>query len=519
MPYGFATDRWADLGNASVYRHDNGADTYEIFNFMITQPEVNHIFDNYRRGRKSFSVRNAYNRSLTRYYEKMRDGAKGLGLYRNIYRDVALEQGLNADDLWTYAAQNFFPEAVLSASMVFDHFTMITARPEAGEHFKDAAGVMRATASSMANNPPAASLIVPNGATGYLENVGFGGKPVENGLSDNKGEYDSEYTVNAGSYYEKAVISMLMTESVDNFISSSLGDFTDSRYRAVSIADLFPEGYRRFLANSLTGDDFIKGARVALKTPGGAADVDAEKYPTKGMGFTTWYGATPQSCFPGAGSTICGTYGAEGSAPFGGLAPKDVAAIDPQIGYEQQKFFIAWTMLYIFENQEEVWRNQLRLWELGVDSNPDLGTNRMELHLPDGRTYVARYYGKETIFGKTVQKGIAARVLEYANGLLNDAYETNPGADLDGDGTPEWYTAKTNPATGLPIVKFDSAMQPVTQGGGSANCSATDSTGCTCADNRACMKLKEYQTIPHYLRQASGAYGYDLTPKSKGIYP
>ena len=24
VPYGFATDGWADLGNLSVYRHDNG---------------------------------------------------------------------------------------------------------------------------------------------------------------------------------------------------------------------------------------------------------------------------------------------------------------------------------------------------------------------------------------------------------------------------------------------------------------------------------------------------------------
>ncbi|HZO12567.1 MAG TPA: hypothetical protein VFB62_04895, partial [Polyangiaceae bacterium] len=39
VPYGFATDRWADLGNASVYRHDNGADVYEIFDFLSTQQE------------------------------------------------------------------------------------------------------------------------------------------------------------------------------------------------------------------------------------------------------------------------------------------------------------------------------------------------------------------------------------------------------------------------------------------------------------------------------------------------
>ncbi len=519
VPYGFATDTWADLGNASVYRHDNGADNYEIFNFMITQPEVNHIFDNYRRGRKSFAIRNAYNRSLTRYYEKMRDGAKGLGLYRNIYRDIALEQNLNPDDLWNYAAQNFFPDSVLAASMVFDHFTMITARPEAGPHYKDTAGVLRATAGSNANTPPATKLIVPNGATGLLETVSFGGKPVENALADNQGEYDSEFTLNAGSYYEKAGVAMLLTESVDNFISSTLGDFEDARYRSVSIADLFPEGYRRFIANALTGDDFVKGARISLKSDGGDPEVDASQYPTKGLGFTSWYGATPVSCFPGAGSTICRAYGQDNTTPFGAVQPTAVAAIDPQISYEQQKFFIAWTMLYLMENQQQNWLDQMRLWELGTDADPNLGANRMEFHYADGKTYVARYFGKETIFGKTVQKGIGARVLEYANSLLKDAYVTTAGSDLDGDGTPEWYLPAVDPKSGAALVKYDPAMQPVTTNGGTANCSATDNSGCTCADNQACMKLKQYVTIPFYLREAVSAYGLDLTPASKALFP
>ncbi len=520
VPYGFATDTWADLGNASVYRHDNGADNYEIFNFMITQPEVNHIFDNYRRGRKTFAIRNAYNRSLTRYYEKMRDGAKGLGLYRNIYRDIALSQNLNPDDLWNYAAQNFFPDAVLGASMVFDHFTMIAARPEAGAHYADTAGILRATAGSNSNTPPATKLIVPNGATGLLETVSFGGKPVENALATNEGpDYNVEYTLNAGSYYEKAGASMLLTESVDNFISSTLGDFEDARYRSVSIADLFPEGYRRFIANTLTGDDFIKGARVSLKAAGGDPEVDAEQYPTKGLGFTSWYGATPVSCFPGAGSTICRAYGQDNTTPFGAVQPTAVGVIDPQQGYEQQKFFIAWTMLYLMENQQQNWLDQMRLWELGVDADPNIGTNRMEFHSADGKIYVARYFGKETIFGKSVQQGIAARVLEYANSLLKDAYVTTPGPDLDGDGTPEWYLPATDPKTGVALVKYDAAMQPVTTGGGTPNCNATNNSGCTCADNHACMTLQQYLTIPYYLREAVSAYGLDLTPASKGLYP
>ena len=44
-----------------------------------------------------------------------------------------------------------------------------------------------------------------------------------------------------------------------------LDDFTDPRYRAVSIADLFPDGYRRWLANNLTNDIEIKAPRVAAQ--------------------------------------------------------------------------------------------------------------------------------------------------------------------------------------------------------------------------------------------------------------
>ena len=78
---------------------------------------------------------------------------------------------------------------------------------------------------------------------------------VENKLCEDCGEYDVDYTMNAGSYYDKVNAPYLMAESVDNFISDSRLDFVDSRYRSVSLADLFPDGYRRWLANTLTDDD------------------------------------------------------------------------------------------------------------------------------------------------------------------------------------------------------------------------------------------------------------------------
>ena len=507
VPYGFATDRWADLGNASVYRHDNGADQYEIFNFFITQQEVGHIFDNYRRGRHSFSIKAAANRTLTRYNEKMRDGAKGLGLYRNIYRTVAEEAQSDADELWAYAVKNFFPSPILAAGMVFDHFGRVLARPEPGPHYKEeATGVMRSMESKFSNAAVTTLFSVPNGATGYYGNVAYGGKLVENQLADDKGEYDAEYTTNVGSYYDKMYVAMLMTESVDNFISSSLGDFTDARYRSVSLADLFPDAFRRMLGNALTGDDALKGARVATDA-NGAIKVDADQFPQQAIGWTSWIGDTPKACFPGNGSTICQSISKDSQTSFGGQNLKDTAPIDPQIGWEQQKFLIAWTMMYLPENQKQGWLDMLRVYQLGEDASPTVAA-RIEFHDPSGKTYVARSYGQEELWGKKVEKGIAARVLQYANELLVKAYMTTDGPDLNGDGAPDWYHAVLN-AQGQPQVRYDTNYDPV------PTCGPKVITGCKCTSNGACLKLQNYVEVPFFLRQAVFAYGLDgLHPKA-----
>ncbi len=520
FPYGFATDRWADLGNLSVYRHDNGADPYEIFNFLITQQEVGHIFDNYRRGRQTFSVRAAAARTLTRFNEKLRDGAKGMGLLKNYYRDFAVAMGYNFDQLWPSVAPLFFRENMLASGLVFDHFTRIASRPEAGPHYKDSKGgspVLRSEVDAQGQLGDTV-LYVPNGATGVYRNVSWGGRPVENKLAGDQGEYSSEITVNAGSYYDKMWASMLFTESVDNFISDSRQDFVDARYRAVSLADLFPDGYRRFLANALTGDDFIKGVRVAAHTNEKPV-LDDEGYPAQGFGWTTWWGTTPQACFAGEGSTICSSYGT-GSGPFEPYLPAKVNVIDPQIGWEQQKFFIAWTMLYLPENQQQKWIDMLRMWELGEDADPGF-ENRIEFHYPAGKVYVAKTYGRETLFGKTVEKGVAARVLEYANTLLSQGYDCDDGPDLNGDGKPDWFLPKFNEKTGEPLVKFDKTVSGIQEGyvypNGVDGCNAKDNSGCTCTANRACMELEKYVEVPFFMRQTMTAYQLPQ-PAVKGLY-
>jgi len=515
VPYGFATDRWADIGNVSVYRHDNGADAYEIFNFMATSQEVNHIFDNYRRGRTRFSVRSAANRTLTRFNMKMRDGAKGLGLQKNFLEDIALQVGNDADDLWAFAVSTWYQSNAVASSQVFDHFTRMMARPEAGDHVYVSGDevnghrILRSVEDNYATNPTF-GVTIPTGATGRFGDISLGGKLVENKLASDQGEYDTDFTMDCGQYYEKLSTAMLMTESVDNFISASRSDFVDPRYRAVSIADLFPEGYRRWLANNLTGDEFLKGARVASDDQGMPL-TDADGYPDGPIGYITWWTDPPQVCYPSNGTNVCTVYAATGN-PTDTAVPAHAALLDPQVGWEQQKFLIAWTMLYLPENEKMHWLDMLRLWELGVDADPDLGNNRIEFHNPTGKVYVAKTFGKEDILGETVQRGIAARVLGYANQLLQQAYETTGGPDLDGDGQPDWYVPTYDPNTGQPIVRFDPTVT-----GAPANCNATDNSGCRCASNRACMLLSRYVSVPAYLREAMEAYQLGL-PDQRGIY-
>jgi hypothetical protein len=520
VPYALGSDEWSDLGNVSVYTHDNGADTYEIFNFLVTQQEVMHIFDNYRRGRQDFSVRGAVERAYDRYDVKLRDGAKGLTLFKNIYEDYSLEIGYDFSGYWDAIAPDWFKDNIIASAHVFDHFARKTFRPESGPHFFSEWGgdpVLR-SAEDPLGDPTKTEVVVPNGATGYAGNVSFGGRPIENRFADNMGEYDFYFITNAGSYYDKINAAMMLTESVDNFISDTRQDFVDARYRATSIADLFPDGYRRLLAQVLTGDDLIKGPRVAA-TDTGIPQVDKEGFPAQGLGWTSWWGDKVQACFPAEGTTACSIYGL-GSGTLDPLAPKNTAVLDPQVGFEVQKFFIAWTLAYLPENQKQNWIDMLRIWQVGeLLGDPPL--NRIEFHYPEGKSWVAMRYGTEEIFGKTVERGIAARILQYANELLVQAYETTDGPDQDNDGAPDWYLPVISDDTGLPLVRYDPTIAAIdgewVYPEGDERCNADDNSGCTCSDNRACVLLQRYVEVPAYLYMALRDFGF-IQPEQKGLY-
>jgi hypothetical protein len=515
-PYTFASDSWADIGNVSVYRHDNGADLYEIFNFLITEKEMSYIFDKYRRGRSDFSIKAAADRGLYRYDEKIKEGAKGLAFLKNIISQKAVSGVWDEESgsFVTYNPEDYFYKIIadwygghietniLASTYAFDFFARELARPESGYHGyaaveDDEDNILRSVWDGGNFSFEYVYVDIPNGPTSYWGMMSPGGQLLENSMAEDQGEFDRDYILNCGSYYDKANVAMLLTESVDNFISSSRTDFYDPRFRSASLADLLPDGYRRLIANALTNDEYIKGPRLAADATGNLL-VDADWFPAEAIGWTSWWGETPVSCFPVDGKNTCGDFASDN---FETLVPEYTVPVDSQIGWEQQKFLIAWTLLYLPENQMQDWVNQLHVYDLGVDADPTF-TNRIELHHPEAPVYVARTYGREDIFGRTVQKGIAARVLEYADGLLAKSYETTV-VDIDNDGVVDWHEPVLN-ANGLPIVLYDSRIDyPASPD----TCNTVDNSGCTCEDNRTCVLLKDYLSVPAYLRQAIEAYG------------
>ncbi|HET6283158.1 MAG TPA: hypothetical protein VFH73_19525, partial [Polyangia bacterium] len=361
------------------------------------------------------------------------------------------------------------------------------------------------------------------------------------------GDYDSEYIQNAGSYYDKIHSAIMFALSEDRFISQSRRDFYDARFRATGLADVLPDGFRRVIANALTGDRSILGPRVMTDAAGAPLldtsnpamlDPLARRYPKTPLGWVSfWPPAGPEVCFPTDGRNVCSNYaGDDNLAP---LMPVNTAVVDPQVGWEVQKFVIAWTVALITANEKTQWTDMMRIWRLGQNSSPDI-TPRIEWQDPtSGETYYARAMGTECLFGnaasncaggKVVQKGIAARVLEYANQLTAAGYKLDtvrfPATATTATGFNAFGRAMVvRHPDGTPVIKGDPGIRNISPDGTMlipiAECDQNITPGCTpltATQNQAAHELVGYKSVPDFLWQVEMTTGWFNTPGIRGIF-
>jgi hypothetical protein len=498
-PYMFGSDNYADIGNLPVLRHDNGADAYEVTHYLMNEYEDRYLFDDYRRNRTTFSLKNAFMRGVERYNDKLKEITKGFALYNELFQATGqfeqLTSGTNADGLLKASA--------LASTLVFDHFTRILTRPNSGAHFGDTALspfkdlILRSTDQLPAVNTMMStiSLMVPDGSTGVGSDVAWGGRLLNNGYDPSKGYYQIDYDYNVGSYYDKTLAINMLTDSEDRFISESRDDFVDGRYRNTSFATLFPDGMRRLLANSLTEDDDIKGWRVASTK--GKPNVDANGALTQPMGFTSWWPKdAPQVCWPKDGRLQCQEFPA--GTVVANDTPKESIALDPEDGFEIDKFTAFFSMLNLAESWKLNWVDMMRVWQVGADTAPGFpDSETIAWRDPlSGQLFIAHGYGTEVIGGKTVQRGIAARVLEWMNTLTAKAYALDTTVvNQTGELAVKRYADNTACPPGVDYC----VGQPVQ------------------ADAAFAIRATNYKSVIDYLHEISSQLGF-FGPSWRGVY-
>ncbi|HYQ17686.1 MAG TPA: hypothetical protein VEQ58_18060, partial [Polyangiaceae bacterium] len=448
----------------------------------------------YRRNRSSFSLKNAFMRGYNRYNSKLKELTKGFGLFSELF------SATNLLDRYTTApdADGLLRPNAIAASMVFDHFTRMLTRPNSGAHFIDDSydprtvatpgifQVFRSTDQQLDVNSPAQNtpmqLLVPDGSQGIGTDLVYGGRPLFNQLDRSKGYYAVQYDAWVGSYYDKTIVADMLTDCEDRFISQSRDDFADGRYRNISFATIFPEGVRRLLAAALTEDQTSLGWRVETKD--GVPVVGDDLSPSASMGYRSfWPKDGPEVCWRRSGSVICKEYPSE--TVVDDQAPQASTPIDPEIGFEVQKFLVFSALVNLPESYKEDWIDLMRIFRVGTDSAPTFEPAQQATWVDplSGQSYVAHRYGYETIDGLDVDRGIAARMLDWANILAAEAYETDGKDDLTGQLT---YVRGTD---GQPVLK----------------------------SQRFANRLKSYQGLLDFMQEVSGAFGFPA-PNWRGVF-
>jgi hypothetical protein len=278
----------------------------------------------------------------------------------------------------------------------------------------------------------AINLTVPDGSQGIGTDLVFGGRPLNNQLDRTKGYYATQYDTWVGSYYDKTLVAYMLTDCEDRFISVSRDDFSDGRYRNISFASIFPDGVRRLLGAALTEDAESLGWRVESNK--GTPVLQDNQSPSASMGYRSfWPKDGPEVCWRRSGSLICREYPSEDASDI--AAPKESLAVDPEIGFEVQKFLVFFGLANLADSYKQDFIDQMRLYRVGTNFAPNFPKEEQATWVDplSGQSYVAHRYGYEKVDGRTVDRAIAARMLDWMNTLTMEAYETN-GTDPDTNG-------------------------------------------------------------------------------------
>jgi hypothetical protein len=399
--YMFSSDEYADSGNVPSFSYDAGADAYEQIRFLESQYENRYILDAFRRNRVQFNSADVSARIQAHYLDAIQQITKSFAFGALLDDDPAAPSAAFLQD------GNFGPLGVAS-SVAFDLFARILTRPDPGSYCN--ADECGAGSPYGVDVPIFVADPAPTSANKYDFRVALGeGRFLHNDFDYGKGYWWSDYQKQVGSYYDKIFATYYLAEAFDTFISNSKEDFVDSRYKNVSFATIYPEQVRRLFANLLTGD----WESFAPWTVAGQGTPEVK------LSYPRWF-----------------------DAKSWGTRPQGAKIVDPNWGFNEQLYMMVWGAMFFPTNWSMSWINDARITALGQDQVFWPAAETYTYFDPaSGITYRAHAIGTESVFGVDHEKGIGARMLEFANKLVMYAYKVETDAQgnviLNANGTPK----------------------------------------------------------------------------------
>lgn len=412
--YMFSSDEFSDTGNVPSFTYDAGADAYEQIRFLEGQYENRYLLDAFRRNRVQFNSWDATARMQSHYLDNLQLIAKAFAF-------GALLDGDPSQPTTTFLSDGTYGPLAMGATVALDLFARILTRPEPGYYCpSDVCGTGQPIGvdTEMFSGDPVAQ---PE-AYLYDFRVAFGdGRYVHNDYDYSQGYWWADYQTQVGTYYEKIWATYYLAEAFDSFISNSKEDFTDSRYKNVSFATVFPEQIRRLFTSLMTND-------YDTFAPWVVVPANPEDTPLGALQYPSWH-------------SVAGP----------GPRPANAKLVDPNYGWNVQLYAMVWGSMFFPTNWSQSWIDEARIAVTAADQVNWPAEETYAFREPvSGMVYRAHATGTETLSGQLHQRSMGARMLEWADKLAAQAFLV----DRDGQNVP------LRNADGTLRYQYDAAHRP-----------------------------------------------------------
>lgn len=410
--------RYGTSHNAYFHTNDSdaGADPYEVVRNTVRMFDLTYPYYYFRRQNREYNTVSNFGSSLPsrvadRYFERMR------AYHWLVANSTAFYQTFGASVYQTIANDdNWHRPYLVSENDMFGLLARSVLMPEPGpynpilgEPGQTGAYYDTGTQSQFA---PAFNLQAVDSR--------FVGEDYNSDPSQG-GSWDYLHWMNhAGFSTEKGYAIEALTDGRPNLFTISRANFLDGRGVKINFRNDLPNAVDRMVGGILSEDWETVGMDVA---PGGSST------------------PTPEMLDLMADSP---------KRPAGSMV------VFPNVGYHQQLWGLVFASVFSRENSDMTLVNKMRIW---LDGSVE------QINIPDaeqarftdpvnGYTYIARKYGPQVINGKTVDQGIASRMLVRANAIETAAYQVQTDANgkpvldqygrptlvLDADGMPQVLT-------------------------------------------------------------------------------